>query len=260
MNHRGAKKRANVVSVRSLLSGKSRFSADPVGRGYVWGAPEIAQFLLDVESGSREDDGDTRDDLPEQLYLGVISASAPRPGLPLQIFDGQQRLAAIAIFLAFARDRIADGAARQRLVRLLERRAFMRAPEPRLQLAPADHPWFAAHILQPRATLRLPADAPDGGPKRMLASARFMQRAFAGYSAVDIRRITDFLLDHAAFVLAEAGNRSAAVIDFPSRRLRPRFETEPSSGEASAASPPAPAYGMMWDDDERDGSRLANSD
>lgn len=247
MKNRGARKRANVVSIRMLLSGDLRFRADPLGRGYVWGAPEIAQFLLDVESGSRDDFDDDASE-PEQLYLGVISASAPRPGQPLQIFDGQQRLAAIAIFLAFARDRIADGAARQRLVRLLERRPFMRSAEPRLQLAPADHPWFAAHILQPRATLRLPADAPDGGPKRMLASARFMQRAFAGYSAVDIRRITDFLLDHAAFVLAEAGNRSAAVIDFPSRR--PRTLPEPAQTTSPAA--PGPRFGMMWDDDARE--------
>lgn len=240
---RGLRKRAALVCVRSLLSGDARYCADPNGRGYVWGAPEIAQLLLDLESGAATDAPRCGDEA-EQLYLGVIAAGAAKPGIPGEIVDGQQRLTAIMLFLAFARDRLSDGGARQRVMRLLERRRLFGAAEPRLVLAPADNPWFAAHILQPRATLRLPADAPDGGPKRLLSSARFMQRAFAGYSAEDIRRITNFLLDRAAFVVAEPAARTAAIIEFPAARTR----ALPQPAEET----PKPLHGMIWVDDDQE--------
>lgn len=239
----GRRKRAELVSVRTLLSGDARYAADPNGRGYVWGPPEIAQFLLDLESGSTASDLRRRND-DEQLYLGVIAVDPVRRETRAQIVDGQQRLAAIMLFLAFARDRLTDGAARQNLMRLLEHKRLLRQPEPRLLLAPVDHPWFAAHILQPRATLRLPADAPDGGPKRLLASARFMQRAFAGYASDEIRAATDFLLHRAAFVVAEPAGRSAAVIEFPA--LRTRAAPQP------VETAPAPRHGIIWVDDDRE--------
>lgn len=211
------KKRANVVSVRTLMSGEARFRCDPNGRGYVWGAPEIAQLLIDLEIGARDAQPDTTDS-QERLYLGVVTTSARRKGRTAIIVDGQQRLAAIVMFLAFARDRSDDPGLIRRVDRALVRRAWFGPALPRLELGPGEQRWFAAHIVEPLSTIRLPTDAPEGGPSRLLASARFMFRAFAGYDPNDLARLCDFLLDHTAVVLAETGDGSAALIDFMSHQ------------------------------------------
>lgn len=237
-------KRANLVSVGAIMSGPRRFRSDPEGRGYVWGAPEIAQLLIDLEVSARDPSPDPKD-APERLYLGVVTAASLRSGGVATVTDGQQRLAAIAMFLAFARDRAAEKSVRRRFDRLLFRRRFARSPEPRIQLKPGDHSWFANHILEPGSTLRLPAEAPPGGPHRLLASARFMQQAFAGYSPRDVRRYVDFLLDHAAVVLAEAGDGSAALLGLVSHRQRP--QSDPSELVLTQLAPqPAPPTGLKF--------------
>src|SRR5262245_29732875 len=40
-------RQAEVVSVRSLLSGSTRFRAAPSHRGFVWGPPDVAQLFVD---------------------------------------------------------------------------------------------------------------------------------------------------------------------------------------------------------------------
>ena len=81
------------------------------------------------------------------------------------MLDGQQRLVMLAMFLAFARDRMPTNSERNLIDRLLVRRAFGRPPEPRLRLAPEDHAWFSHFILPPGATPRLPETSPLGSPK-----------------------------------------------------------------------------------------------
>jgi hypothetical protein len=193
-------KRATIITVRRLLTGDARFRAAAVSRGFVWGPAEIAQLLMDLEDGAREQP--KRSPLPERFYLGIVSVSAQQKGKPAVVVDGQQRLAAIAMFFAFARDRVDDNRNARSLDKLIWRRAMGRLPEPRLRLVNEDHGWFERHILSPGATMKLPTEAPEGGARNLLACARFMARAFAGYSMDDLYRLTDFLIENTAVVLA----------------------------------------------------------
>lgn len=220
-------KRADVVSIRSLFSGSSRFRCGPARPGYHWGPPQVAQLLVDLETAA-QDSLDEEDVSEERLYLGPITI-APQKGGLATLLDGQQRLVTIAMFIAFARDRIPSNSDRNRLDRMLVRRAFARPPEPRLRLAPEDHAWFAHFILPPGATRRLPPGAPLGSPKQLLLAARFMEHAFTNYSADDLRSIVDFLLHHTSVV------RSIA-------EPRPAWTTQ------SVPALPAPSQGM-WSDD-----------
>ena len=120
------------------------------------------------------------------------------------------------MFLAFARDRLPNNGERNRIDRMLMRRSFGRAPEPRLRLAPEDHAWFAHFILPPGATRRLPAGAPLGSPKELLLAARFMEHAFASYSVADLRNIIDFLMHHTAVVRSLAEERPVFAPALPS--------------------------------------------
>ncbi len=191
-------KRADVVSVRSLFSGSTRLRTAPSHRGFVWGPPEVAQLLVDLELGARDPDSDD-DEVPERFYLGVISITRLGKGV-CELHDGQQRLATLAMILAFIRDRIDHGGVRQRLDRMLVRRSLFHPPEPRLRLTPEDHAWFSHFILPPGATTRLPTENPIGSPRELLLAARFMEQAFLSYSDDDLWDLAEFTTENTAVV------------------------------------------------------------
>ena len=207
-------KRADVVSVGRLFSGTARFRCGPARPGFHWGPPQVAQLLVDLET-SAHDSIDEEDVPEERFYLGVITICPQQRGIAT-LLDGQQRLAVLSMFLAFARDRMPNNGERNRIDRMLMRRAFGRAPEPRLRLAPEDHAWFAHFILPPGATRRLPNTAPLGSPKELLLAARFMEHAFASYSVADLRNIIDFLMHHTAVVRSLAEERPVFAPALPS--------------------------------------------
>jgi Protein of unknown function DUF262 len=191
-------KRADVVSVRSLFSGATRFKSAASHRGFVWGPPEVAQLLVDLEIGARDPDRD-EDDLSERFYLGVISVTRLKSGV-YELHDGQQRLTTLAMILAFVRDRTRESGLRQRLDRMLVRRSILRPPEPRLRLSPEDHAWYSHFILPPGATTRLPAENPIGSPRELLLAARFMEQSFLNYSDDDLWNLAVFATEHTAVV------------------------------------------------------------
>lgn len=191
-------KRADVISVRNLFSGRARYRCGPARPGFVWSPSQVAQLIVDLETAARES-FDEEDVPQEALYLGVATVSPPKSGV-YTIVDGQQRFIVLAMYLAFARDRVETNKERNRLDQMLVRRAFRRPPEPRFRLTPEDHAWFAHFILPPGATKRLPATAPLGSPRELLLAARFMEHCFSAYSPADLRSNVDFLLHHTAMV------------------------------------------------------------
>ena len=213
--------RADVVSIRSLFSGSSRFRCGPARPGFHWGPQQVAQLLVDLETAAR-DSLEEEDVSEERLYLGIITV-APQKGGLCTLLDGQQRLVTLAMFLAFARDRMPTNRQRNEVDRLLVRRAIGRAPEPRLRLAPEDHAWFAHFILPPGATRRLPPNPPLGSPKQLLLAARFMEHAFTNYSANDLINIIDFLMHHTSVVRSVAEQRPAVS---PAPRMAPSAPTQ----------------------------------
>jgi hypothetical protein len=232
-------KRADVVSVGRLFSGAARFRCGPARPGFHWGPPQVAQMLVDLETSAR--DSVDEEDVPEErFYLGVITV-APQPRGVVTLLDGQQRLVTIAMFLAFARDRMPNNNERNRIDRRLMRRAFGRAPEPRLRLAPEDHAWFAHFILPPGATRRLPATPPLGSPKELLLAARFMEHTFASYSVNDLRNIVDFLMHHTAVVRSIAEQRpvfapALPALPAPSHRMWDELESASASSRYGVAA------------------------
>jgi hypothetical protein len=198
-------KRADVVTVQRLFSGASRYRCGPARPGFHWGPQKVAQFMVDLENAAR--DSFDEEDVPEErLYLGVITVSPAYQGMAT-LLDGQQRLALISMFLAFARDRLYAGREKRRLDRMLIRRAFARPPEPRFRMCPEDHAWFAHFILPHGATRRLPTNQPLGSPRELLLAAQFMAHCFGNYRQDDIRSIVDFLLHHTSLVRSVAEQR-----------------------------------------------------
>jgi hypothetical protein len=194
-------KRASTVTVRSLLSGAHRYAAPPVSRGYAWGAPELAHLLLDLEDLASQ--LPARGPMPGRLYLGSVmlgrSAAGARP-----VIDGQQRMAAMILMIAAIRDRLPNGGECRKAQKLLVHQTWGGGKYSRMRLRGGDHEWFARNVLTPGATLRLPEEAPEGGPERLLASARFLSRALTGKKPANLRALLTALLDATAVVLVQA--------------------------------------------------------
>ena len=189
-------KRADIVNVRGLLGGRARYRCGPARPGFYWEPQQVAQLVVDLENAAH-DSQDEEDVAVNRLYLGVITISPSKSGHSI-VLDGQQRLAVLAMFLAFARDRMPSNRERNLIDRLLVRRAFGRPPEARLRLSPEDHAWFSHFILPPGATRRLPETSPRGSPRELLLCARFMEHTFAQYDAAELTSVVDFLLHHTA--------------------------------------------------------------
>lgn len=189
-------KRADIVNVRGLLGGRARYRCGPARPGFYWEPHQVAQLVVDLENAAH-DAQDEEEVAANRFYLGVITISPSKSGHSI-VLDGQQRLVVLAMFLAFARDRMPTNRDRNLIDRLLVRRAFGRQPEVRLRLSPEDHAWFSHFILPPGATRRLPESSPLGSPRELLLCARFMEHTFTQYDDAELSSVVDFLLHHTA--------------------------------------------------------------
>lgn len=229
-------KRADVVTVRSLFSGRSRYRCGAARQGFHWGPPLVAQLVVDLENAAHDSE-DEEEVSEERFYLGIVTVATQKGGA-FTLVDGQQRLIVLAMFLAFARDRMPTHRERNELDRLLVRRAFGRHPEPRLRLTPEDHAWFAHFILPPGATMRLPTSAPPGSPRELLLAARFMEHVFSEYDVHDLRSITDFLMHHTAMVRSLDTIQPFAPIARPALPAPPpRVEAPPETQNGNVPEP-----------------------
>ncbi len=225
-------KRADIVNVRGLLGGRARYRCGPARPGFYWKPQQVAQLVVDLENAAH-DSHDEEDVAANRFYLGVITISPSKSGHSI-VLDGQQRLVVLAMFLAFARDRLPSNSERNAIDRLLVRRAFGRPPEARLRLSPEDHAWFSHFILPPGATSRLPQTSPLGSPRELMLCARFMEHTFAQYDSAELTSVVDFLLHHTA-VCRSLGEQ------------RETYSPEPSA-QPAPVMPPPPRH--TWHDTE----------
>lgn len=191
-------KRAQVVSIGRLLSGRVRLTWNGPEGGFAWRPDRVVQLLADLDAITGDGLTDAR--LPDGcLYMGVITTTPPHKGRA-RILDGGQRLTSLAVLIACARDRLGGGPLARRLSRALAYRRLFGQSEARLRLSGLAGPWFAGHILTPGATLRLPRQAPDTTTGAMLRMARLIARACDAMGASGAARISRALLDHTSLV------------------------------------------------------------
>lgn len=193
-------KRASAIALKALLSGRERYAPPPLGRGYVWSDIEVDQLLFDVEEFARHHHAKNDE---ARLYIGSIIVGRPTQRGARTVLDGHQRLITLAVMLSVIRDRL-PGSDRGRIDRFLFRKSFLGRPVPRLQLHVTDNAWFARHIIMPGATLKLPADAPQGASRALLQATRLAVETLGATPPNQLRRIANVILDRIAFVLVKA--------------------------------------------------------
>ncbi len=228
---RAGSRRAEVRSVRQVLNGARIFhSPNPAhyGCAFHWNAPEIAQFLIELEENSGERPSHVDE---ECFYLGVLSLSQGAEPHHYRILDGLQRLTTIAMFLAFARDRLPSKSDRTQIDRLLFHAPWKGPRTPRINLGGAEQDWFNLFILDAGATLDLPAFADGENQRNLLGSARFMHRVFRDYKTSQIRNLVRCLARRTAFVMSEAVSNAV-----PDRFALPAPETAAPRPEQALAA------------------------
>lgn len=228
---RTGSRRAEVKSIRQVLTGPRIFlsPASPHHQPGVfhWSAPEVAQFLIELEenSGERPSHADE-----ECFYLGVLSLSPDAREYRYRILDGLQRLTAISMFLAFARDRLPSRGERNRINKLLYHSPLSGSRTARLQLGGPEQDWFNLFILDAGATRELPAFADGDSQRNLLACAKFMHRVFRNYKTSQIRNLVRCLERRTAFVISEAVQHAV-----PDRFALPAPPVEERPAEPAAA-------------------------
>ncbi len=223
-------KRADVLSIRTLFSGASRYRAAPSHRGFVWTPQEVAQLVVDMEIAARDPEID-EDDPVERFYLGVLNVRPVKRGV-FMVQDGVQRLTTLTMMLAFIRDRVRSPRVSRRIEKVLKRQPMFRPAEPRLRLPAESHAWFSHFIMPAGATMRLPVEAPIGSPRELLLAARFMEQCFAGYGEQNLIDLAEFAIKNTAVV------RTLVETTVPTpapARTAPRYQDEPLSHYGVAA-------------------------
>lgn len=159
---------------------QNQLSVPPNQREYAWTDHEVTTLLQDFAKAIA--DGE------EGYFLGTI-VTIPRPSGILEVVDGQQRLATIAILLAEIRNYLAD---REKVIAEAIENEFLtgidrakRERVPRLRLNLDDNEYFRARLINeqpPPEITRLSHERIDGAFKECRAQ---IGRIVAGYDETD---------------------------------------------------------------------------
>ncbi len=160
-------------------------------RSFAWEVSHVADLLTDVENAIREHD--------KEYFLGSIVVSTERSGM-LEVVDGQQRLATIAILLSGIRDYLLANNENGRADTLetdylLKRDLRTEEPIPRLSLNETDNDFFRRKIL-----------SRPGSPDRSIQPSRS--------SHIKLEQATIEVGRHISSITANSGSPVDLLLDF----------------------------------------------
>lgn len=205
-----------------------RTSIPPFQRHYAWSEDEVSMFVSDIYDAMRSGDA--------EYFLGtlVVCPDEKDPDDLLAV-DGQQRLATASIIFAVIRDLWTKFGKAATASKIDSR--FLRIQvtgeeetEPKLRLNTSDHNYFASYVLQPGATLSLPAK-PNAirisSNRKLYAALKCVTEWFSGnlpksQSAKEkfLRDWEVFLEKRAKVVKLDVSNKSAAYSLFETLNWR----------------------------------------
>jgi uncharacterized protein with ParB-like and HNH nuclease domain len=207
-----------TISIEQLLSGSSSFRMPPFQRPYSWEEETAAQLLDDLHSAlMRADSSSGRAKALHDYFLGPLIAVKNGKESPVDIVDGQQRLATLSIILAILRDLSND----KRLQASLQDHLVIAGDRtPRVQLRDLDQSCFEAWVVKPGGTSSLPKKGDIESDTRILHAIKRIKSDIGKTKPDYIRDLADFILNHAFVVYISADNLDDAYILFRSVNSR----------------------------------------
>jgi hypothetical protein len=242
-----------MVHVGDLFADANVFVMPPFQRPYCWDEETAAQLYDDIHSAMMRGDAERAGRKNRQEYfLGpIIVTRGQAPGV-LEVIDGQQRLATLAMLLAILRDALpADGEFAEELQRLIVRpeHRLRRFPEsPRVKLRERDQARFFQWVQTESGTHNVPDEELEDSEPGARARDAIARIAYEIGNPQDayIRQLASFILNNCYVIQITSRNIDDGYMLFRSLNSRgqPLKELDLARAELLGAPPPSPDIDM----------------
>jgi Protein of unknown function DUF262 len=241
-----------MVHIGELFADANVFVMPPFQRPYCWGE-EASQLYDDISSAMMRGEAvRTGRKNRQEYFLGpIIVTRGQAPGV-LEVIDGQQRLATLAILLAILRDALpGDREFAEELQQFIVRPAhrLRRFPEsPRVKLRDNDQGRFFAWVQTEGGTNHLPDDELDDSD----ASARIREAITRILGDIGnpqdayIKQLARFIINNCYVIQITSRDIDDGYVLFRSLNSRgqPLKELDLAKAELLGAPPPSPDIDM----------------
>lgn len=192
---------ARIATVAQTLQAHACLSVPRYQRGYAWTAADVSRLLQDLRLAVSRD--------ARFYFLGPVVLVTRGSG-EAEIVDGQQRLATLAMLLAYLRDRAEKDVAAS-LQRLIAPRK-----DGGVRLRPTEHAFFHSYVhAQGRFAALAALRRADTDSQALLAgAAQAISEALGGFTALECAALSRFLLHRVVFSLMESDDRQGASLLF----------------------------------------------
>jgi hypothetical protein len=216
-----------ALPVGDLLGGNAVYQMPPFQRAFSWGAEEAVQLFDDIRAAHT--DNIHNPNSSGQYFIGQLIVSKARMAAPLDVIDGQQRLATLSIIIAILRDLIPDDRVKSDLQTNLTRPhnvAQHLIERPRVKIRLGDQDSYERWIVEPEGTIkpnRMPASP---ATEKISDSIARIQEEIGSPHVEQLHGLVSFLLNNCFVVLTIAENPDDAFKLFRSINARGQPLTE----------------------------------
>ena len=199
--------KAQDITVRELFSDSESLLMPPYQRGYSWTEKEALELVGDLQDAMERN---------RPYFLGAIVVVQNSAKDPVEVVDGQQRLATLSILFAILRDLspLKDDA--NKLHEMLEtKRTLTRPPQWRLTLNNVDSPIFREVIQKRGSTAQAEQYVTSNGtPQHILSNTQAMREMLNEMPTSERVALSQYILRKCGLVKVKVEDRDMGYTVF----------------------------------------------
>ncbi len=199
--------KAQEITVRELFSETDSLLMPPYQRGYSWTEKEALELVADLQDAMERG---------RPYFLGAIVVVQNSPKDPVEVVDGQQRLATLSILFAILRDLSPIRDEANRLHDMLEAKgSLMRPSYWRLTLNNVDTPIFREVIQKRGATPEAEQYITSSAtPQHILSNTQAMREMLTEMSDKERSNLSNYILRRCGLVRVKVEDRDMGYTVF----------------------------------------------
>ncbi len=199
--------KAQDITVRELFSDSDSLLMPPYQRGYSWTEKEALELIGDLQDAMERN---------RPYFLGAIVVVQNSAKDPVEVVDGQQRLATLSILFAILRDLSPARDEANKLHEMLEtKRTLTRPSQWRLTLNNVDSPIFRQVIQKRGATEEAEQYVTSSGtPQHILSNTQAMREMLNEMSTKERSALSQYILKRCGLVRVKVEDRDMGYTVF----------------------------------------------
>ena len=202
--------KAEHLSVREIFLGSDDLRMPPYQRGYSWGEKEGAELLNDLREACAAE--------RPYYFLGAIVIVQTRAREPMEIVDGQQRLATLSILFSVLRDMAESRDEANRLHEMLEAPGKLIGNDRqrwRLTLNHIDTPFFRDAVQRRDATKDIDLyETTTESRQHIQANAQVFRDGLANTPASERMALARYVMNYCVLVRVTVADRDGGYAAF----------------------------------------------